>query len=118
MGYSNNNKSYRIYSLATRRIIKSRNAIFVEIISHLLPPSSEETPSQITPSIIDMGDHNYSTYDDFLRDLRHYNFGVGNWSPFPVLLLTASPRSGSQPIRRWLSSWRGSVRLPGGTYWP
>lgn len=118
VGYSNNNKSYSIYSLATRCIIESRNVIFVEIISHLFPPPSKETPPQIIPRRIDMGDHNYITYDDFLRDLRDYNFGVGTWNPFPVLLLTASPRLGSQPICRWLSSWTGSARSLGGTCWP
>ena len=43
MGYSNNSKSYLVYNPVTRRIMESRNVIFIETPSYLSPPSLEET---------------------------------------------------------------------------
>ena len=40
VGYSNN-KSYRVYSPVTRHIMESRNVIFIEPPSRVLPPPSE-----------------------------------------------------------------------------
>ena len=74
VGYSNNSKSYRVYNPATRRIMESRNIIFIETPSRLFPPPLEETPQQVNPLSNGMDDHNYITDDDddFLRDLRSY----------------------------------------------
>ena len=72
VGYSNDSKSYRVYNPATRRITESRNVIFIETPSRLLPPPSEECPMQVWghgQAGEDKG-HNYITDDDFLRDLR------------------------------------------------
>ena len=44
VGYSKSSKSYRIYNPATRRIMESRNIIYIETASRLHPPLSEETP--------------------------------------------------------------------------
>lgn len=74
VGYSNNSKSYRAYIPATRCIMESRNAIFIETPSRLLPPHSGEY-------LMKMGGHrqvgddqgqSYITDNEFLRDLREY----------------------------------------------
>ena len=70
VGYANNRKSYRVYNPATRRILESRNAIFIETPSRLFPPPLEETLQQVNPPRNGMDDHNCITDDDFLRDLR------------------------------------------------
>ena len=72
VGYSNNSISYRMYNPATRRNMKSRNVIFIETPSRLFPPPLKETLQQVNPPSNGMGDHNYITDDDFLRDLRGY----------------------------------------------
>ena len=72
VGHSNNSKSYRTYNPATRRIMESRNVIFIETTSRLFPPSLEETSQEIIPPSNGMDDHNDITDDDFLRDLHHY----------------------------------------------
>ena len=56
--YRNNRKSYRVYNPATRRIMESRNVIFIETPSRLLPPPLEETSQQVNPPSNDMDDHN------------------------------------------------------------
>ena len=43
VGYSNDSNSYRVYNPATRRIMDSRNVVFIETPSRLFPPSLEET---------------------------------------------------------------------------
>ena len=72
VGYSNNSKSYRVYNPATRRVMQSRSVVFIETPSRLFPPPLEESSPQINPPNNGMSDHNYSTDDDFLRDLRDY----------------------------------------------
>ena len=52
--------------------MESRNVIFIEAPSRLLPPSLEETSQQVNPPINGMDDHNYITDDYFLCDLRDY----------------------------------------------
>ena len=69
IGYSNNSKSYRVYNPAPRRIMESRNVIFIETPSRLFPLPLEETSQQVTPPSNGMDDHNYITDDDVLRDL-------------------------------------------------
>ena len=58
MGYSNNSKSYRVYHLATRRIMESWNVIFIETPSRRFPPQLEATSQQIIPPSNGMHDHN------------------------------------------------------------
>ena len=72
MGYSNNSKSYYVYNPLTRRIMESRNVVFIETASRLLPPPSDVAHTQRLPSSNVTDVHNYSTDDDFLRDLRDY----------------------------------------------
>ena len=72
VGYSNNSKSYRVYNPATRRIMESRNVVFIETPSRLFSPPLEETSRQTNPPSNGMNDHNYSTDNDFLLDLRDY----------------------------------------------
>ena len=50
MGYSNNSKSYRVYDQVIRRIMESRNVIFIETPWRLLPPPSEVSHTQLLPS--------------------------------------------------------------------
>ena len=68
VGCSNSSNSYHVYNPATRRIMASRNAIFIEIPSCLLPPLSEEMTPE--PLRWEVNDHNFITDDDFLRDIR------------------------------------------------
>ena len=49
VGYSNNSKSYRVYDPVIRRIMESRNVIFIETPSRLLPPPSEVSHTQLLP---------------------------------------------------------------------
>ena len=49
VGYSSNSKSCHVYNPAIRRIMESRNVIFIRTPSRLLLPFSEETPSQSSP---------------------------------------------------------------------
>ena len=65
VGYSSNSKSYRVYNPATRCIMESRNVIFIETPSRLLPPPSEgpqlsmqELPPGDNPGRNNKG-HNY-----------------------------------------------------------
>ena len=44
VGYRKSSKSYRAYNPAIRCIMESRNVIFIQTPSRLLPPLSEETP--------------------------------------------------------------------------
>lgn len=77
-GYRNDSRSYRVCISSTRSILDSRNVIFIETISCLLPPPSGEPHlrMQCTPLREEQpGDnvgHNYLTDDDVLRDLRKY----------------------------------------------
>ena len=57
--------------------MQSQNVIFIETSSRLLPPPLEETSQQVNQPSNGMDDHNYITYDDFLRDLRDYTSVLG-----------------------------------------
>ena len=74
MGYSSNSKSYRVYIPGTRRIVESRNVVFIDAPSRLLPPPVEESSVQVSGNggVSNDNDHNYATDDDFLRNLRDY----------------------------------------------
>ena len=78
VGYSSNSNSYRVYNPVIQFIMESRNVIFIETLSRLLPPPLEksqllmqERPPEDNPGR-DNKDHNYITNDYFLRDLRNY----------------------------------------------
>ena len=62
-----------MYNPATRRIMESRNVVFIETPSRLSPPPLEETSEQVNPPSNGMDDHNYITDDDFLLDVRYYS---------------------------------------------
>ena len=99
VGYSSDSKSYRVYNPVTRCIIESRNVIFIETPSRLLPPPSEgpqllmqELPPGDDPDRDSKG-HNYITDDDFLRDLRNYKSVVDHPGSASTDHVTASRRS-------------------------
>ena len=58
VGYSNNSKGYRVYNPDARRILESRNVIFIETPSRLFPPPSEETSHRVIPPSNGRDDHN------------------------------------------------------------
>ena len=99
VGYSSNSKSYRVYNPVTR-CIESRNVIFIETPSRLLPPPSEgpqllmqELPPGDDPDRDNKG-HNYITDDDdFLRDLRNYTSVVDHPGSASTDHVTANRRS-------------------------
>ena len=45
-GYSEENKSYRVWISKTHRVVESRNVTFIEPPSYLLPPLSKLSPLQ------------------------------------------------------------------------
>ena len=96
VGYSSNSKSYRVYNPVTRCIMESRNVIFIETPSRLLPPSSEgpqrlmqDLPLGDDPDRDNKG-HNYITDDDFRRDLCIYTSVVDHPESFTTDHVTAS----------------------------
>ena len=99
VGYSSDSKSYRVYNPVTRCIIESRNVIFIETPSRLLPPPSEgpqllmqELPPGDDPDRDSKG-HNNITDDDVLRDLRNYKSVVDHPGSASTDHVTASRRS-------------------------
>ena len=103
VGYSSNSKSYRVYNPAIRCIIESRNVIFIETPSRLLPPPSEgpqrlmqELPPGDDPDPNNKSHnrgHNYITDDDFLLDLRNYTSVVNHPGSASTDHITANRRS-------------------------
>ena len=87
--YSNGSKSYRVYNPATWRIMESRNVIFIEMPSRVLPPPLEERPMQLRGNAQAGEDRGHSciTDADFLLDLRDC-----------TLLLNPLPRASSEYI--------------------
>ena len=61
-GYSEESKPYKVRTLKTRRVVKSRNVIFIETPPHLIPPSLQLSPLQdlVPPS----WDHDGDTLDN------------------------------------------------------
>ena len=68
-----NSKGYRIYSLVTRRIAESGNAVSIETPSRLFPPTTEELSEQVSGNegVSNENRHNFAT-DDVLHDFRDY----------------------------------------------
>ena len=96
VGYSSSSKSYRVYNPVTLCIMESRNAIFIETPSRLLPPFSEgpqrlmqDLPPGNDPDRDNKG-HNYITDDDVRRDLRIYTSVVDHPESFTTDHVTAS----------------------------
>ena len=76
-GYSEESKSYRVWTLTTHRIVESRKVALIETPPHVLPPPSKLSPLQdlVSPSWDiddDTLDNDYSSYDDLLRDVKDY----------------------------------------------
>ena len=88
-----------MYNPVTRCIIESRNVIFIETLSRLLPAPSEgpqllmqELPPGDDPDCDSKG-HNYITDDDVLRDLRNYKSVVDHPGSASTDHVTANRRS-------------------------
>ena len=101
VGYSNNSKSYRIYTPVIRCIMESRNVIFIETPSRLLPPPSEVSHTQLLPSSNATNVHIYTT-DDFLRGLRDYTSVLEPLTSASVDHLTAGGLSMNPPVAELL----------------
>ena len=76
-GYSEESKSYRVWTLTTHRIVESGKVALIETPPHVLPPPSKLSPLQdlVSPSWDidnDTLDNDYSSYDDLLRDVKDY----------------------------------------------
>ena len=94
--------SYRIWNPKTRRVVESRNVVFIETPPNLLLVARRLSPQQDleSPSYDfsdDTLDDNYVSHDDMLRDVQNYtsalNFGVDTPAGTVKLLLPqqASP---------------------------
>ena len=114
VGYSNNSKSYRVYNPATRRIMESRNVIFIETPSCLFRPPRKKLRRRL---IRHATAWTTTTTSQTTTVCTIFAITLPCWNRFPVLLLTTSPWAGSQTIHRWLNSWSGSARSLGGTRW-
>lgn len=66
VGYSGNNKSFCIYSPAKRRVLESRNIIFIET-----PPISPDLGLGADLCDDFTGDFTYEKPEAVLRDIRH-----------------------------------------------
>ena len=82
---SSNSKCYRVYNPVIRRIMESRNVIFIETPSRLLPPPSEVSHTQLLPSSNATKVYNYTSDDDFCGT---FAITLRCWNPLPVLLWT------------------------------
>ena len=99
VGYTSNGKNYRVDNPVTRCIMVSRNVIYIETPSRLLPPPSEGP--QLLMQELTPGDdpcrgnkgHNYITDDDFLHDLRNYTPVVDHTGSASIDYVTARRRS-------------------------
>ena len=62
--------SYRIWNLKTRKVVESRNVIFIETPPHLIPqPTRQLSPLREFPEVeLD----NYASRTDLLRDAQGY----------------------------------------------
>ena len=114
--YSSNSKSYRVYNPVTRCIIESRNVIFIETPSRLLPPPSkgpqllmQELPPGDDPDSNNKG-HNYIADDDFLRDLRNYTTVVNHPGSASTDHVTANRRSENTLVAELLDRISANTR--------
>ena len=89
-----------MYNPATRRIMESRNVVFIETPSRLSPPPLEETSEQVNPPSNGMDDHNYITDDDVLRDLCDYTSVL---EPLPGASAEVGGLSDNPPVAEPLS---------------
>ena len=69
--------SYRIWNPKTRRVVESRNVVFIETPPNLLPATRRLSPQQNLESpSYDFSDDtlndNYVSHDDILRDMQNY----------------------------------------------
>ena len=75
--YSEERRSYRVWSPKTHSVVESRNVTFIDTPPHLLPTSSKLSSLQdLVPPLWDIDDDSldsdYISYDDLLRDIRDY----------------------------------------------
>ena len=111
-GYSSDRKSFRVYIPIIRRIIKSRNVIFIETPSRLLTLPTEG-PQLLMQGFSDgdePGDnnkgYNYIIDDDLSRDVRNYTSVIEHPGTTSTNQFTAS---GLSEIQWWLSFSTGSA---------
>ena len=102
-GFSNTeSNSYRIWNPKTRRVVESRNVVFIDTPPSLLPAARRLSPQQDleSPSYDfsdDTLDVNYVSHNDIMWDVQNYtsalNFGVDTPSETVKVLLPqqASP---------------------------
>ena len=74
--------SYRIWNPKTRRVVESRNVVFIATPPNLLPAARRLSPQQDlnSPSYDfsdDTLDDNYVSHDDMLRDVQNYTSTLG-----------------------------------------
>ena len=87
--------SYRIWNPKTRRVVESRNVVFIETPPNLLPAARPLSPQQdIESSSYDFSD-NYVSDDDILRDVQNYtsvlDFSIDTSAGTVKLLLPNNP---------------------------
>ena len=75
--YSEESKSYRVWSSKNHRVVESKNFPLIETPPHLLLPPSKLSPMQdMVPPSWDLDDdtlgNDYISYNDLLRDVRGY----------------------------------------------
>ena len=120
VGYSNNSKSYHVYNLATRRIVESRNVIFIETPSRLLPTPSYKTSPQLLRWEVDS--HSYITDNNFLRDIRNLTSVLNPLPSAPTDHITADGLStnpqGDELLDRISNITRRDVLHGGGSELP
>ena len=76
-GYSEEDKSYRVWNPKTHRVVERRDVTFIETPPYLLPPTAKLSPLQdlVLPSCDlddDTLDNGYISCDVLLRDVRDY----------------------------------------------
>ena len=89
----NESNSFRIWNPKTRRVVESRNVIFIETTPHLLSPSSRLSPLQgLEAPTFDFYhnslDDNCSSRNDMIQDAKDYTSALGFEANHPLLIPT------------------------------
>ena len=99
-GFSQNeSNSFRTWNPKTRRVIESRNIVFIETPPHLLPPLTLWlSPLQgLEAPTFDLSgnslDDNYSSRKDMIQDARDYTSALDFDANDPLLILTPGSSS-------------------------
>lgn len=108
MGYYNNGESCCVYSPAARRILESRNVIFITTPSCLYPPLPGEARMQACGYGHVSDNKNYK----YVTDATSFCVSLATtlrWrNSSQTLLSIPSPQAGIKKTCRWLNSWNGS----------